>query len=180
MRYAIHCLRAVAACLFVAILIAGPAMACGPQVRIQFAEESPDRFRITFEQGPKLSLTRLAITLDGSAAGVIFDDYDGMQSQGPQPNKTGVTLSSVKYDTRTTATATLTFQDFVEKRYVDFASDLDDRGLASDPDQNHIYEGELAGATARATLVHANGKRVEITGRFDKSGTARLGERACV
>ena len=155
-------------------------MACGPQVHIQFAEESPDRFRITFERGPKMQLIALEINLNGSAAGAIFDDYDGLAMQGPQPGPSGVTIRSINYRSAGQETVTVTFADFTEKRVVDFRSDLDDNGTSGDPDQNHLYEGELAGATAQATLVASNGRRMTIQGRFDKLSQARLGERACV
>ena len=159
---------------------AGPALACGPEVRIQFAEESPDRFRITFVRGPKLRLVTLNIRLDGSAAGAIFDDYDGLAMQGPQPNASGITIRSIKYRASGQETVTLVFEGFTEKGVVDFRSDLDDNGRAGDPDQNHLVDGELEGARAEATLVAANGRRITVQGRFDKRSVARLGERACV
>lgn len=159
---------------------AGPALACGPEVRIQFAEESPDRFRITFVRGDKLSLVALKITLEGSAAGAIFDDYDGLDMQGPQPGPSGVSIRSIKYRPDGRETVTLTFDDFTVKRVVDFRSDLDDNGAAGDPDENHLVDGELAGASAEATLVATNGRRITIQGRFDGRSEARLGERACV
>lgn len=159
---------------------AGPALACGPEVRIQFAEESPDRFRITFVRGPKLQLVSLNIKLNGSAAGAVFDDYDGLAMQGPQPNASGVSIRSIKYRTSGQETVTLTFDGFAERRVVDFRSDLDDTGSAGDPDQNHLVDGELSGATAEATLVSTTGRRIVIGGRFDNRGQALLGERACV
>ncbi|MGI9476263.1 MAG: hypothetical protein ACR2PI_06140 [Hyphomicrobiaceae bacterium] len=159
---------------------AGTAQACGPEVRIRFAEESPDRFRITFVRGPRLRLVTLSIRLDGSAAGAIFDDYDGLAMQGPQPNASGVTIRSIKYRAAGQETVTLAFDGFTEKGVVDFRSDLDDNGRAGDPDQNHLVDGELAGASAEATLVATNGRRITIQGRFDQQGVARLGERACV
>lgn len=162
------------------VVIAGPAHACGPEVHIQFAEESPDRFRITFVRGPKLRLVSLEIKLNGSAAGAIFDDYDGLAMQGPQPNASGVTIRSIKYRAGGQETVTVAFDGFVEKSVVDFRSDLDDNGRAGDPDQNHLVDGELSGASAQATLLAENGKRIVISGRFDKLSQARLGERACV
>lgn len=158
----------------------GPAAACGPEVHIQFSEDSPDRFRITFVQGPKMTLVALRIDLGGSAAGAIFDDYDGLNMQGPQPGPGGVTIRSVDYRTDGRETVALTFDGFTEKRVVDFWSDLDDNGLAGDPDQNHLFDGEMDGATAEATLIAANGKQITIQGRFDNKSAARLGERACV
>ena len=166
--------------LLACLNIATPALACGPEVHIRFAEESPDRFRITFVRGPKLQLVALQINLNGSAAGAIFDDYDGLAMQGPQPGPSGVTIRSIKYRTAGQETVTVTFDDFAEKSVVDFHSDLDDNGAAGDLDQNHLNEGELAGATAEATLVASNGRRITIQGRFDKQSQARLGERACV
>ncbi|MFY0614217.1 MAG: hypothetical protein JXQ99_21990 [Hyphomicrobiaceae bacterium] len=160
--------------------IAGPAIACGPEVHIQFAEESPDRFRIKFVRGPKLRLISLNIQLNGSAAGAVFDDYDGLAMQGPQPGPSGVTIRSIKYRATGQETVTLTFDGFVEKRVVDFRSDLDDSGTAGDPDQNHLVAGELSGASAEATLVSTTGRRIVVGGRFDKLNQARLGERACV
>jgi len=157
-----------------------PAMACGPEVQIQFAEASPDQFRIKFVRGPKLKLVSLRINLEGSAAGAIFDNYDGIDLQGPQPGPNGVSIRSIKYRENGRETATLTFENFVPERTVDFRSDLDDSGRAGDPDANHLVDGELAGATAQATLVATNGRRIEISGRFDKQSRARLGERACV
>jgi hypothetical protein len=134
--------------------IAGPAHACGPEVLIQFAEESPDRFRITFVRGAKLRLVSLDIKLNGSAAGAIFDDYDGLAMQGPQPNASGITIRSIKYRASGQETVTLAFDGFVE--------------------------GELTGATAVAELVSTTGRRISVSGRFDKLNQARLGERACV
>lgn len=170
--------------LLVACLgIVSPALACGPEVRIQFAEESPDRFRITFVRGPKLHLVSLRINLSGSAAGAVFDDFDdfdGLAMQGPQPNSSGVSIRSIKYRASGQETVTLTFDGFAAQRVVDFRSDLDDTGAAGDPDQNHLVDGELSGASAEATLVSATGRRIAISGRFDKRGQARLGERACV
>lgn len=162
------------------IALAGPAHACGPEVRIQFAEESPDRFRITFVRGAKMRLVALKITLEGSAAGAIFDDYDGLDMQGPQPGPSGVTIRSIKYRADGRETVSLTFDGFTVKRIVDFRSDLDDSGGATDPDENHLVDGELAGASAEATLIAANGRRITIQGRFNGRSEARLGERACV
>jgi hypothetical protein len=160
--------------------LAAPAIACGPEVIIQFSESSPDRFRVKFVRGPKLRLTSLRINLAGSAAGAIFDDYDGLQMQGPQPGPSGVAIQSIKYRTQGQETVTLTFDGFVEQRTLDFLSDLDDSGRAGDRDENHLVDGELAGAAARATLVAQNGRQIQIEGRFDKLSRARLGERACV
>ena len=160
--------------------LAGPSFACGPEVHIQFSEESPDRFRITFVRGPKLRLVSLQIKLDGSTAGAVFDDYDGLTMQGPQPGPSGVTIRSIKYRTDGQETVTLAFDGFTERRVVDFRSDLDDNGGAGDPDQNHLVDGELTGATAEATLVSTTGRRIVIHGRFDKLSRTRLGDRACV
>lgn len=168
-------------CLILGSLgMASPSLACGPEVHIQFSEESPDRFRITFVRGPKLQLVSLQITLNGSAAGAVFDDFDGLAMQGPQPGPSGVTIRSIKYRASGQETVTLTFEGFAEQRVVDFRSDLDDNGGAGDPDQNHLVDGELAGATAEASLVSTSGRRITISGRFGKLGRARLGDRACV
>ncbi len=157
-----------------------PALACGPQVHVQFAEASPDRFRITFRHGPKLSLASLKIRLDGSAAGVIFDHYEGLEQQGPQPTPNGVAMRSVTYDVKGETSVTLTFEGFLEKRWIDFYSDLDDMIRAADQDGDHVYDGELAGATATATLIGENGRIVQIDGTFDAKSQAVLAEKACV
>lgn len=159
---------------------ASPALACGPEVMIQFSEDSPDRFRVTFVRGHKMKLASLRINLTGSAAGAIFDDYDGLAMQGPQPGPSGVTIRSISYRTQNQETVTVTFDNFFEKRTVDFLSDLDDSGRAGDPDENHLVEGELTGASARATLIAENGRKIQIEGSFDRLSRARLGERACV
>ena len=174
-------MRLISGLLILGCLVAStPAFACGPEVRIQFAEDSPDRFRIEFVRGPKQQVTSLQVNLNGSAAGVIFDDYDGLGAQGPQPGPSGVTIRSVTYRASGAETVALTFEGFTEQRIVDFNSDLDDHGRAGDPDQNHINEGELTGATAQATLLSTNGRHIVISGQFDKLGHARLGDRACV
>lgn len=152
--------------------------ACGPEVEIHFQEASPDQFRISFTRGPKLSLERLEIRLAGSAAGAVFDDYTGLDLQSPSPS--GAAITAVGYATPPDMTVTLSFKDFLEKRTLDFRSDLDDSGRALDIDQNHLATGELEGATARAVLRHAEGRIIEIEGRFDRHDKARLGERACV
>lgn len=159
---------------------ASPALACGPEIMIQFSEESPDRFRVTFVRGHKMQLTSLHINLTGSAAGAIFDDYDGLAMQGPQPGPSGVRIRSINYRTQNQETVTVTFEGFTEKRTVDFLSDLDDSGRAGDPDENHLVDGELTGASARATLIAENGKQIQIEASFDKLSRARLGDRACV
>ncbi len=160
--------------------LAAPAIACGPEVTIQFSESSPDRIHIKFVRGPKLRLTSLRINLSGSAAGAIFDDHGGLEMQGPQPGPSGVAIRSIKYRTQGQETVTLTFDGFDEQRTFDFLSDLDDSGSTGDRDQNHLVEGELTGAAAHATLLSENGRHIQIEGRFDKLGRARLGERACV
>ena len=154
------------------------ARACGPEVTIDFREDSPDRFHITFTRGPTLELKSLTISLAGSAAGAIFDDYSGLASQLPSPS--GVSITAVTYATPPEMTVTVTFRDFLEKRSVDFWSDLDDDARALDPDQNHLAPGELQGASARALLRHPSGRTIEIDGLFDRENRARLGERACV
>jgi len=164
------------------------AQACGPRVSVQFIEDSPDKFQIRIRQGPNLSLSEFTIDLKGSAAGALFDNYDGLTMQGPQPNANGVSIQSVTYRTKGPDTAVVTFQNFMPKRAATFRSDLDDRGLAADIDENHLYDGELEGATATALLIPNNAKTpaeskrapIEITGRFDKKGQAILGPRACV
>jgi hypothetical protein len=152
------------------------ARACGPQVEIRFEEASPDRFAIAFTRGPKLRLARLTLSLDGSAAGAVFDDYGGLFLQSPSPS--GVAITAVDYAAPPAMSVTLAFRDFLEKRSVDFRTDLDDRG--SDPDQNHLAPGELEGATARAILTDETGRTIEIDGRFDRDSRSLLGERACV
>lgn len=152
--------------------------ACGPEIEIHFAEASPDQFRISFVRGPQLTLERLEIRLAGSAAGAVFDDYTGLDLQSPSP--TGAAITAILYAPPPDMTVTLTFKNFLEKHTLDFRSDLDDSGRASDIDQNHLTIGELEGATARAILRHADGRAVEIDGRFDRDNKARLGERACV
>lgn len=170
----------ISAAILSLAMFSSPAFACGPEVHIQFFEESPDRFRIKFVRGPKLRLVTLFIALEGSAAGAIFDDYEGLEMQGPQPGPSGVTIRSIKYRSGGGEDVTVTFDGFTEQRFVDFHSDLDDNARAADPDQNHIYDGELEGAMARAFLISDKGRRIEIEGRFDNKGNARLGDRACV
>ena len=106
-----------------------------------FQEASPDQFRISFTRGPKLSLESLEIRLAGSAAGAVFDDYTGLDLQSPSPS--GAAITAVDYATPPDMTVTLSFKDFLEKRTLDFRSDLDDNGLALDIDQNHLATGEL-------------------------------------
>lgn len=162
------------------LCFAMPALACGPEVIVRFQEASPDRFQIVFERGPKLELVSLTITLDGSAAGAMFDNFEGLRGQGPQPGRGGVAITSVTYRTQTGQSVDIGFEGFVEKRTADFRTDLDDRGRAADLDYNHIADGEIEGAHATAVLKNAGGRVVEINGRFDRKGQALLGERACV
>ena len=54
--------------LLACLNFATPTLACGPEVHVQFAEESPDRFRITFVRGPKFRLVALQINLNGDHA----------------------------------------------------------------------------------------------------------------
>jgi hypothetical protein len=162
------------------VLSGHAALACGPEVRIQFSEASPDRFRVEFVRGAKLRLDELRIDLGRSAAGAFFDGNDGLEIQGAQPNGHGVSVRSVTYDQPNGVVVVVIFENFLEKRIYDFASDLDDRGLGADPDQNHVYDGELKGATATATLVGDNARRVAIEGSFDEKGHAQLADRACV
>ena len=169
-------MRICLAVILLSCLAAGaPAFACGPEVRIQFSEDSPDRFRIAFTRGLKLRLVALTIDLGGSAAGAIFDDHNGLEMQSPSPS--GAKMSSIRY---AGTTVRLTFENFLETGTLNFHSDLDDNGLGSDPDQNHLAEGELAGASASATLIDSSGRRIDINGRFDQKNHARLGDRACV
>jgi len=153
-------------------------------VRIRFVEESPDRFHVQFVRGPKLRLIKLTIDLTGSAAGAQFDDYDGLAMQGPQPNANGVTIRSVAYRAMGKETVAVHFDGFTANAAAVLRSDLDDQGRAADPDENHIYDGELEGASAVATLTlvrgAGSGKPIEIMGLFDKKGQAVLGSRACV
>jgi hypothetical protein len=166
--------------LLVLICMSMPAAACGPEVRISFSEASPDQFRITFVRGAKMSIKSVTINLTGSAAGVIFDDQSGLDIQGLQPDAQGVSIRAIKYRTSKEETSILTFYGFLEARTVVFHSDLDDTGQSADPDQNHLADGELEGATATARLVSDQGRKIDIHGRFDKKGKARLGDRACV
>lgn len=175
-------MRFILGLLFVAgaAALTTPASACGPEVRIRFIEMSPDQFRILFVRGPKAELVSLKIDLTRSAAGVVFDDYDPAALQGPQPNAQGVSVRSVGYRADNRETVTVTFEGFTEKRSANLHSDLDDNGRAADQHQNRIYDGELEGASAHATLITSEGRPIEIEGAFDKENKAVLGSRACV
>lgn len=167
----------------IAVLVFGvtqSANACGPEVRIQFVEESPDQFQIQFVRGPKLRLSALTINLRGSAAGAMFDDYGGMPMQGPQPNANGVTIRSITYSTQGGERVDIAFDNFLAESSATLHTDLDDRGLAADRDENHLHDGELMGASAVATLLPEAGKPIQIEGTFDQQGQAVLGSRACV
>ena len=163
--------------------IALPASACGPKVRITFAEDSPDWFRIEFLEGPKLSLERLAIRLATSRAGAFFEgDGPEMSRHAARNNakSNGIRFKALRYETGIDHDAILDFEGFVAGGQYVFHSDLDDLNRAGNRDGDHIYDGELAGATATATLRAANGKQLEINGTFDDKGKVLLGERACV
>lgn len=171
------------ASLLIAIVGTGTAQACSPQVRIEFVENSPDYFRISFVHGPNLNLEKLDIRLDTSAAGAFFEgDSLAAVRAMPQthPKAAGVQITSLRYEKSMVTIAILTFEGLLAGRVFDFYSDLDDLTRAGDPDGDHIADGELTGATATAYLVGPQGKRVEIAGRFGDKGVAVLGPRACV
>ena len=169
--------------LILCTVLSGPVHACSPQVRIDFVEDSPDRFRISFLHGPKLKLEKLTIRLSSSAAGAYFEGdtlADARRYKQPHANSAGIELKSLRYETRYDADAVLTFSGFVAGRVYDLHSDLDDLVQANDQDGNHIVDGELVGATASAQLSRADGKAVQISGTFGVQGSALLGPKACV
>ena len=169
--------------VLLSFLLFGPAKACSPQVRIDFVEDSPDRFRISFLHGPDLRLERLTIRLSSSAAGAYFegDTLAAARSyKQPHPKSAGVGLQSLRYATGIDADAVLTFSGFIAGRVYDLHSDLDDLTRARDQDGDHIADGELEGATASAQLQGNDGKPVQIFGTFGKQSSAVLGPKACV
>lgn len=169
--------------LILCMALLGPAHACSPQVRIDFVEDSPDRFRISFLHGPKLHLRQLIIRLSSSAAGAFFEGdtlADARSYKQPHANSAGVQLQSLRYETDIDSDAVLTFSGFVAGRVYDLHSDLDDLVRAKDQDGDHIADGELAGATASAQLTGAGGNAVQIFGTFGAQGSALLGPKACV
>lgn len=166
-----------------AVISLSPVHACSPQLRIDFVEDSPDRFRISFLHGPKLHLVRLTIRLSSSAAGAFFEGdtlADARAHKQPHPSSDGVKLQSLHYESRAGADAVMTFSGFLAGRVYDLHSDLDDFARAGDQDGDHIADGELVGATATAELVGTGDRSVRVSGAFGARGSALLGPKACV
>ena len=179
MRIAILCVVCLAA-----IAISVPsANACGPQVRIDFTEDSPDWFRISFLHGKGLTVNRLTISLATSAAGAFFEGDNLKFAQGfaqRHPRAAGVSLTGLVYRQHMDAEAILSFTGLTPGRVYDFHSDLDDLERGANRNGDRIYDGELKGGTASALLVSDTGRRILISGTFDDKGSALLGPRACV
>ena len=153
------------------------ASACGPQVRITYAESSPDYFRVEFINGPNFELREVRLDLSGSVGRAHIDTAYGA---APSANADGVQLVKVEDVVERGRTATLTFKNFFAGRDFRYLVDLDDESPAGGGDFDHLTASEISGATAVARLVHSDGRIDVISGQFNKDSVAVLAPKACV
>ena len=158
-------------------IASGQAFACGPRVDVEYQEDSPDVFRVTFVSGKEFELHTLDIDMASSVGGVFIDNiYD------PPPANRLSLAKVVKIENAAEGgqTARLVFRDFIVGRSLSYWMDLDDQSSAGGGNYDHLTSGEIKGARATAVLRHSNGKLEKIEGTFSKDGKAILAPRACV
>ncbi|MGI9524040.1 MAG: hypothetical protein ACR2PG_20595 [Hyphomicrobiaceae bacterium] len=158
------------------IALAQSAAACGPQVRIVFAEASPDYFRFEFVSGPGLTIQLIELDLNSSDGLAYVDTGYGAAELR---NDGDVKLKSVEGLTEGDRHGQLTFSGFVEGKNFTYLVDLDDR-IGRDTDTDHLTFGEIQGGKASARLSAPDGRLQYIDGVFDETGVAILAPRACV
>ena len=154
-----------------------PGTACGPQVRVVFSEDSPDRFLIEFVHGPKRQLKSLSLNLSTSWGRAYVDTNYGQSKAGQAPSPL---ISSVNGFAEGGDGGTLEFENFPEGARLAYLVDLDVRISATRDDYDHVSSEEIEGATASAVIIAPDGRRETIHGRFTGKGEAVLGPKACV
>ncbi len=166
---------AVVVCLVTSASIM-PADACGPRVRVTFAEASPDYFRIEFVAGPNRQLVSLSLDLATTRARAFVDT-----AYGPSANASDDVAKLTKAEGFTEGgnSGTLRFQSFPLGARFTYLVDLDvTNSTRGDPD--HVALGEMRGGTSAAVLRTSDGRTETISGTFDDNGIAILGPKACV
>jgi hypothetical protein len=152
------------------------ALACGPQVRVIFAEDSPDYFRFEFLSGPGFAIDLIELDLVSSDAQAYVDTRYGAAELR---NDGDVKLESVEGLTEGDRHGRLAFSGFVEGKSFTYLVDLDDHA-SRDSDADHLTFGEIRGGIARAQLSAPDGRSELVDGVFDEFGIAILAPKACV
>lgn len=162
-----------------AIATSGPALACGPAIEVAFTESAPtDLFRAANKSADQWSVTRLELSLEGSAGDLIFDTArggEGIQAYADFTVGAGTAnLKGVAAPSDGGRRLDLEFSQFSPGAYFDFAIDLDDRLTTSPYGQTRIAGGELAGARVAARFIGSNGATRELAGAFGANNVALL------
>ncbi len=165
-----------AAVALVMVSTSQPAAACFALVKVTFAEDSPDVFRVAFERGALFELLRVRIDLHTSAGRSFIDTpYGGSRAGG----KGEPVLQATEGFVEGARAFTLRFKRFQVGQVYTLMVDLDDDMSHRDRDLDHLTDGELEGARAEAWLRGPDGDGFRVEGRFGRDGVAELGGGAC-
>lgn len=153
-----------------------PAGACRVLVNITYAEDSPDSFLIQLSRETDFRLESVTIDLRPSFGRAYIDSFEG--DSGLRGNN-GVEVDRFEGFEEGSQVGRLVFKRFLPGQAYDFNIDLDDNSPVGQDDTDHLWDGEMRGATATAWLIGPNGHRLKISGQFDAEGYARLTDGLC-
>lgn len=167
-------------CLSSALLLGQsvtPAQACQRQIRITYAESSPDVFHIQFLKGQGLELRSIAIDLAPSKGKALVDTLYG----ATKTNDTrGVILRKIDGFAEGERAGALHFANFGPGKRISVLIDLDAETPADGSGGDHLTGADMADAKVRATLRGSGRRALTLTGKFNGRGIADLGGGACV
>jgi len=171
-------LVAIAAGLLV--MLPEDARACGPRLKVEFFESSDgDLFSVNNLSEAQWSVKSLTIILNGSQGKLIFDTASGgLGASMPAPLY--VVAGEVGFEGASQVDdggeiVALLFSAFDPGRRFIFSIDVDDRLDGSGFGQADVSDAEMAGASATAEMVNADGRTARINGTFTDNAIARLG-----
>jgi hypothetical protein len=154
------------------------------QLVVSFFESAPKDSFVIVNSGPcELADLELAIDLEGSAGGLIFDtEVDGAGINVAQPFELVQGQDFVRGHSEVADGArqlSLRFSVLKSGARVTFTIDLDDTDPARPLGQTRVSGSEIAGARLKAAAEHF-GAVENVEGVFDTTATAELPITGCV